>query len=320
MSDWDDDEPIGYGKPPKYTRFTKGQSGNPNGRPKKNPNPDPSPQTPNDQVLKSILEEKIGIKEGGRLREVTKREAVRRAQFAEAVKGSPVAQREIIRDARELDKLEAARAQAEAEAAVEREAEERDRQDRLFEHFMAMKEARTEEWVQAVRAGKTEPDFPWPNPDDILIDKSQRKYRLRGPFDANSVPLYLWIRAQRDFYLAMFIEVVRRKHRNDAGALCWAVLTELSNNMLPKRWQVDAVDSVETRLLMCMTKAELQREIERRERRVKIPNTILPSREAYQVANNALRPLLKRMGYRSLAQFERAYEDTSGNPPWPMHV
>jgi hypothetical protein len=103
MSDWDDDEPIGYGKPPKYTRFTKGQSGNPNGRPKKEQRSEPPAETPNDQVLKSILEEKIAIKEGGKLREVTKREAVRRAQFAEAVKGSPVAQREIIRDARELE-------------------------------------------------------------------------------------------------------------------------------------------------------------------------------------------------------------------------
>ncbi|MES2476441.1 MAG: DUF5681 domain-containing protein [Verrucomicrobiota bacterium] len=30
-----DCDEVGYGKPPKHTRFPKGQSGNPNGRPKK---------------------------------------------------------------------------------------------------------------------------------------------------------------------------------------------------------------------------------------------------------------------------------------------
>lgn len=31
---YEDDEPVGYGSPPKRTRFKKGQSGNPRGRPK----------------------------------------------------------------------------------------------------------------------------------------------------------------------------------------------------------------------------------------------------------------------------------------------
>ena len=29
------DSPVGYGKPPEWSRFKKGQSGNPQGRPKK---------------------------------------------------------------------------------------------------------------------------------------------------------------------------------------------------------------------------------------------------------------------------------------------
>lgn len=31
----DDSDEVGYGKPPKHSRFAKGRSGNPNGRPKK---------------------------------------------------------------------------------------------------------------------------------------------------------------------------------------------------------------------------------------------------------------------------------------------
>jgi hypothetical protein len=36
MTDFDDDS-VGYGRPPKTTRFQKGSSGNPTGRPKKMP-------------------------------------------------------------------------------------------------------------------------------------------------------------------------------------------------------------------------------------------------------------------------------------------
>ena len=34
MNDKDDDDDVGYGKPPKRTQFKKGQSGNSKGRPK----------------------------------------------------------------------------------------------------------------------------------------------------------------------------------------------------------------------------------------------------------------------------------------------
>mgnify|MGYP000126707642 CR=1 FL=1 len=34
MDDQDDDDEVGYGKPPKHSRWKKGQSGNPRGRPK----------------------------------------------------------------------------------------------------------------------------------------------------------------------------------------------------------------------------------------------------------------------------------------------
>jgi len=58
---------VGYGKPPKATRFRKGQSGNPKGRPKGKLNIA--------TVILRALEVKVVINENGRRREVTKLEA-----------------------------------------------------------------------------------------------------------------------------------------------------------------------------------------------------------------------------------------------------
>ena len=58
---------VGYGRPPKDTQFRKGESGNPNGRPKGTLNVA--------TVLARTLREKVVINEGGRRKEITKLEA-----------------------------------------------------------------------------------------------------------------------------------------------------------------------------------------------------------------------------------------------------
>jgi hypothetical protein len=55
-----------YRKPPVHTRFKKGQSGNPRGRPAKNLA----------GLLAAALNEKVTVTENGKRRQVTKREAV----------------------------------------------------------------------------------------------------------------------------------------------------------------------------------------------------------------------------------------------------
>ena len=75
-----DAEVVGYGKPPRHTRFKKGQSGNPKGRPKA-------------KSFKAYLEEEldrwITIREGGAERRVTKQHALVIRALNDAVGGRP---------------------------------------------------------------------------------------------------------------------------------------------------------------------------------------------------------------------------------------
>jgi hypothetical protein len=61
------DYEVGFGKPPAATRFKRGQSGNPKGRPKGKRNAA--------TVIMRALQAKVVINENGRRREVTKFEA-----------------------------------------------------------------------------------------------------------------------------------------------------------------------------------------------------------------------------------------------------
>lgn len=73
------DYAVGYGRPPKATRFKPGQSGNPKGRKRK-------PKSVQAQML-SALSKKINITEGGRTRRLTLQEVMLRSIANKAAKG-----------------------------------------------------------------------------------------------------------------------------------------------------------------------------------------------------------------------------------------
>ncbi|MBS9718528.1 DUF5681 domain-containing protein [Pseudohalocynthiibacter aestuariivivens] len=87
MKDPDKDEKTGYGKPPKETRFRKGQSGNPRGRRKGSCNFTAD--------LDKILDAPMTITENGRLKKVSSQMAMLLRLREKALKG----------DARALDRL-----------------------------------------------------------------------------------------------------------------------------------------------------------------------------------------------------------------------
>ena len=74
-----DDYEVGYGKPPKHTRFKPGESGNPKGRPKGTKNLATD--------LSEELAEKIVVNEGGKQLKISKQRAMIKSLLAKALKG-----------------------------------------------------------------------------------------------------------------------------------------------------------------------------------------------------------------------------------------
>jgi hypothetical protein len=76
----DDDGKVGYGRPPKHTRFKKGQSGNPRGRPKRSRNLQ--------SALVRVVAEPVNVRVGDKVKTVPGVEALALAMLGSAIKGN----------------------------------------------------------------------------------------------------------------------------------------------------------------------------------------------------------------------------------------
>jgi hypothetical protein len=110
----DDDNEVGYCRPPRHTRFKKGQSGNPKGRPK-----GITVERAKSLALKEAYR-MVRIKEGESTIKVPAIQAIIRQQLALAAKGSGPAQRAVIEMVQSIER-DGARQTAEQKAAEAKE-------------------------------------------------------------------------------------------------------------------------------------------------------------------------------------------------------
>lgn len=78
---------VGYQRPPEHTRFKKGQSGNPNGRPKKDKSTMAGERSANALALREA-EREIPVRQGGENCLMKTIDAIYRARSAAALKGN----------------------------------------------------------------------------------------------------------------------------------------------------------------------------------------------------------------------------------------
>lgn len=157
---------VGYGKPPIETRFKKGRSGNPGGRPKGAKNKARSVPALNEERMKTVILEEayrmVGVREGDRLIEIPVIQAVIRSIAANAAKGHQRSQ------------------QLFGELVQWVEKENRELHDTWLKSAIDYKSEWERELDRRERTGDTGPE-PLPHPDDIVINMSTGAVEIRGP-------------------------------------------------------------------------------------------------------------------------------------------
>jgi hypothetical protein len=156
---------VGYGKPPKATRFQPGRSGNPSGRPRgrsKSQLADASLEP-----LKALLLEEayqmVTTRDGDRPVQVPVLRAVARSVVTKAAKGDARAQKLLL------------------ESVTAIEAEQRRERDRLIEGVVEYKVQGEKAIAEARAGGRPEPEL-LPHPDHLIIHPLQGTVISLGPW------------------------------------------------------------------------------------------------------------------------------------------
>jgi len=264
---------TGYKRPPKHTRFKKGQSGNPRGRPKKD-DPGMGDARSIDALVLKQAERRIAVREGEKIKEIPAIEAVLLAQYVSASKGNSHAQRHIIERYERAER--ARRRRIEAEIAI-------------WESYISkLREAIAE----AERNGEPPPE-PLPHPDDVVIDH-ETGVRFIGPLHEEDVRRVEQTCRMRDVLFMQYALDRRQSGKPECedpldepgSALLHA---NMFNRSVPKRFRVSD-DKICVRLLDydCVPKRQLFKDVYQgwRSLGVKIPRgrTFPPLRTGIETA------------------------------------
>lgn len=233
---------TGYKRPPQHTRFKKGQSGNPKGRPKVEK---ASGFGSAYALTLKEAERMITVREGDKVNQISTIEAVHRAQSAAALKGNAYAQKHVIENYQR------------AEQARQREVQE------TIAWWTEYVRDQRDAHAHAIRNGLPAPS-DLPHPDDVVID-SERGVSFIGPFDEVSADRLLTTLAMRDVLITQDAlqqrEGETRTGHEGATALVCAMRLDQS---VPQRHRLSEQDWVLRMFrLQGVTKRELRRRLRR---------------------------------------------------------
>jgi hypothetical protein len=318
---WGQDDEIGYGKPPRYTQFKKGRSGNPKGRPKgtgRRPNEtaetEQHPATEHDDTVRRLNNRKIVVKVGGKPTKVPVFEAVAMKQQANALEGSVTAQREIMRAKERLDERDARRRLEAEKKAREAAVEEKEGALRRY-HFLVKRQAEQRRIYQDAAEAGIDPVPRYPHPDDFVFEHEKQAATFIGPWDEEGAHHYLKLAKLRDFHLVRYVVLCRQRPKGSVFHRRLAALEmQAYNHMLPRRQRLggEALSQM-LDVLFVLPMAELRDW--RSDLQFWLQLNPMPEldkqarKDIYKFVNKVMQPILKRQGFRSLAQLERHCEE-----------
>lgn len=186
----DRDYEVGYRKPPKNTRFAKGKSGNPHGRPrKKKPQPVKLSDAPSDGYVEAEAYRLIELLENGEKIELPAMQAVVRAIIVNALKGNRLSQKYFLEY---VERQEERHLQYKVENYVRLETLKRDGERAS---------------ADAEKRGLPTPDL-LPHPEDITLNPATGEARITGPETVEDLRFYEHMAQERDYLL------LRSAHNN----------------------------------------------------------------------------------------------------------
>lgn len=222
------DYEVGYGKPPRHTRFVKGQSGNPRGRPRKSKPPALRlSDAPSDGFVQDEAYRWVTLRENGQEITLPALQAVLRSLATEGIKGKRLSQKYFLEY---VAGLEEQQHRLKAKCYAELKTLKRDGEQRLAEHE---------------RKGLPPPDLV-PHPDDIVLNPATLDAYVDGPETPEDVPRYEHTASLRDHLLLRAAHAeearIRSKVRDETGSLCaFMVFAQYLDQTLPRRcrWKED---------------------------------------------------------------------------------
>ena len=226
---------VGYGKPPVETRFRKGQSGNPRGRPKGSRNKSKprggwilelEPQKLESIILDEAYRD-VTVRENGYATEMPMVRAVVRAMGVNALKGNRPAQAGF------------------TELVARLEKENYDSRGELYRQLIEQQVEGREVIRSHLEAGREPPDI-LPHPDDIRIDTRNQRVVVEGPFDEEqkrALERLMELRDECADSVSVFASKHRRAKKEDEKAHLLKIwhtdqkLFDRVNDRLPPRYR-----------------------------------------------------------------------------------